>query len=696
MSDTPARYRVGVDVGGTHTDLVLNDVSSGAVRIEKLPSSPSNPALAVLEGVQRLITSGVDPAHIDFFAHGTTVTTNALLEGKGAAVGLLINDGYRAICEVQTQARDEGNPYDHLFTRPPHITPPSLTREIGGRMDYAGEELTPLDRDAVAQAARELAHCGVRSFAVCYLFSFMNDAHERATADIIRETVPGAQISLSSQVLPQIREWPRYSTTLVNAYLVAVLADYIASLANGLDALEVTTPRRFLMQSNGGVMPLSANAENQTVHTLLSGPAAGVQGTAYLLGVGQGLRNIVTMDMGGTSCDIAFIQDGTPLEHASAVVANRIVAVPALDVSTISAGGGSIARVNAAGLLEVGPDSAGADPGPACYGKGGTLPTVTDADVASGFLNPDFFLGGKMSLDTDAARQAVQKHVSEPMEADLAIAAAGIVRVINARMADEIRVQAAKKGVSLTDFTLVPFGGAGPVHAAAVAQDLGIERVLVPASPGAFSAFGLLCADVVHDYVRSDLQDMETLEPSHVDQAFTALEQRAAAELAEEGLGDEPSHFVREMDLRYAGQGYELRVPLDGIATPLDRKGLETLVERFHDRHDEVHGHAARGADVEAVSYRLRAVVPVPKLKVAEQAGDGGGTGEPTGSRMVSDGRGNAVEAAIWRRADLPVGAVLPGPVIVEQLDSTTVVPAGWNVSNDTYGNLELTRGAGT
>lgn len=695
MSDTPPRYRVGVDVGGTHTDLVLNDVSSGTLRIEKLPSSPANPALAVLEGVQRLIAGGVDPANIDFFAHGTTVTTNALLEGKGAKVGLLINDGYRAICEVQTQARDEGNPYDHLFSRPPHITPPSLTREIGGRIDYAGDELTPLDRDAVVRAAAALAEAGVISFAVCYLFSFMNDAHERATADIIRETVPGAQISLSSQVLPQIREWPRYSTTLVNAYLVAVLADYIASLADGLDTLEVTTPRRFLMQSNGGVMPLSANAESQTVHTLLSGPAAGVQGTAYLLGIGQGLRNIVTMDMGGTSCDIAFIQDGTPLEHASAVVADRIVAVPALDVSTISAGGGSIARVNAAGLLEVGPDSAGADPGPACYGKGGTQPTVTDADVASGFLNPDFFLGGKMSLDTEAARRAVKHHVSGPMETDLATAAAGIVRVINARMADEIRVQAAKKGVSLTDFTLVPFGGAGPVHAAAVAQDLGIERVLVPASPGAFSAFGLLCADVVHDYVRSDLQAMETLEPSHVDQAFTALEERAAAELKEEGLGSEESHFVREMDLRYAGQGYELRVPLDGIAAPLDKAGLETLVERFHDRHEAVHGHAARGADVEAVSYRLRAVVTVPKLEVAEQTGEASSAGEAAGSRMVSDGRGNAVEAAIWRRADLPVGDVLPGPVIVEQLDSTTVVPAGWRVRSDTYGNLELTRGAG-
>ena len=313
MDQNPPRYRIGVDVGGTHTDLVASDATTGALRIEKLPSSPDNPARAVLLGLERLIDDGVHPADIEFFAHGTTVTTNALLEGKGARVGLLINDGYRAICEVQTQARDEANPFDHLFSRPAPITPPSLTREIGGRVDYAGEELAPLDRDAVARAASDLAAQGVRSFAVCYLFSFMNDAHERATAEIIRDNVAGALISLSSEVLPRIREWPRYSTTLVNAYLVAVLADYIADLSNGLDEREIRTKRRFLMQSNGGVMPLSANAESQTVHTLLSGPAAGVQGTAYLLGIRQGMRNIVTLDMGGTNHDIAFIQDGAPL-----------------------------------------------------------------------------------------------------------------------------------------------------------------------------------------------------------------------------------------------------------------------------------------------------------------------------------------------------------------------------------------------
>ncbi|MBK18077.1 MAG: hydantoinase [Rhodospirillaceae bacterium] len=692
-TERSTRYRLGVDVGGTHTDLVLNDIETGALRIEKLPSSPENPARAVLEGLKRLLADGVSPDEIAFFAHGTTVTTNALLEAKGAKIGLFINQGYRAICEVQTQARDQGNPFDHLFSRPAHLAPPSVTYEIPGRMDYLGNEIASLDRDAVAEAAKSLVVDGINSFTICYLFSYMNAAHERETAEIIRDIAPDAFVSMSSEVLPRIREWPRYSTTLINAYLVPVLAKYIADLAAGLDDENVMTRRRFLMQSNGGVMPLSANAEAQTVHTLLSGPAAGVQGTAYLLGIEQGWNNIVTMDMGGTSCDIAFVENGLPLEHAEAVIAHRIVAVPALDVSTISAGGGSIARVNAAGMLEVGPDSAGASPGPACYGKGGTLPTVTDADIVSGILNPDFFLGGKMALDVDGATQAVQDHVAAPMEIDIANAAAGITRVINARMADEIRVQAAKKGVDLSGFTLVPFGGAGPVHAVAVAEDLGIPRVLVPASPGAFSALGLLCADVVHDYIRSDLRDLEGIDPAHVEAAFATLEERAAEELQEEGLGDEARNFLREVDLRYAGQGYELRVPIEGIPTPLDAEGFDALTERFHERHEAVHGHAARGAPIEVVSYRLRAIVPVPKIEMASAVDQKLTRSEkPSGKRTFRDARGQSVDADVWRRQDLPTDSTIKGPIIVEQLDATTVVPGGWTVRLDNAGNLELYR----
>ncbi|MEE8333955.1 MAG: hydantoinase/oxoprolinase family protein, partial [Alphaproteobacteria bacterium] len=345
--------------------------------------------------------------------------------------------------------------------------------------------------------------------------------------------------------------------------------------------------------------------------------------------------------------------------------------------------------VNEAGLLRVGPDSAGADPGPACYGKGGALPTVTDADLVCNLLNPDYFLGGEMGLDRDAAREAVEAHAATPLGMDVEAAASGIVRVVNARMADEIRVQAAKKGVDLGDFTLVPFGGAGPVHAAAVARDLGIPRVLVPASPGAFSALGLLCADVRHDYIRSDLRPMDGLDPAHAEAAFRALEARAAGELADEGLGDEEAQFIREMDLRYAGQGYELRVPLDGLPRPLDHAALEAIVERFHDRHQAVHGHAARGAAVEAESYRLRAVVPVPRIALDADAAHVG-EGKPAGRRRIVTAAGEVTEAEIWRRADLAPGMVLRGPAIIEQPDATTVVPPGWSARRDAAGNLDL------
>ena len=691
------RYRLGVDVGGTHTDLVLSDTETDAVLIEKLPTTPDNPATAVLEGLGRLVARGIAPDDIGYFGHGTTVATNALLEMKGARVGLIITEGFRGIAEVQTQARDGVSSFDHFFARPPPLAPPSMTREVAGRMDYAGEELTPLDGDGVRRAVRELAAAGVESFAVCYLFSFMNDAHERATAAIIGEELPDIPVSLSCDVLPRIREWPRMSTTLINAYLETVLSHYTADLADGLDRAGVHTRQRFLMQSNGGVMKLDAAAGGRTVHTLLSGPAAGVQGAAHLLAVVQGWRNIITMDMGGTSCDIAFIEDGAPLEYTEGVIAGRSVGVPALDIATISAGGGSIARVNEAGLLDVGPDSAGADPGPACYGKGGELPTVTDADLVCGALNADYFLGGTATLDGDAAARAVGRFVAEPMAIDTHAAAAGIARVINARMADEIRVQAARKGVDLTDFTLVPFGGAGPVHAAAVAEELGMRRVLVPASPGAFSALGLLCTDVVHDYIRSELRPLADLEPAHAEACFAALAEKAADDLAAEGLAGLPTELVREADLRYAGQGYELRIGFDGAhAAGIDAAALTALAARFHQRHAAIHGHAAPDAPIEIVSYRLRAIVPVPKLDAESGAAPAGGDGDaaPSGHRDVVFGGNAAVATPVLRRDALAADQKVTGPAVIEQADATTVVPPGWVVRRDPHGNLVMEAGA--
>src|SRR6516165_4864727 len=431
---TMPRYRLGVDVGGTHTDLVLYDAATGALLVEKVPSTPHNPAAGVLDGIANFVRRGIDPAEIDFFAHGTTITTNALLEMRGAKVGLLITKGYRAIQEIQNQARD-GNLFDYFYEKPVPIAPQSLTREIAERTDYLGNVLVGLDREAVRRAARELRAAGVESIAVCYLFSLMNPAHEQETRRLIEAELPGIHVSLSSEVLPRVREWSRLSTTLVNAYLEPVLVRYIGHLDSGLDAAQVRTPQRFLMQSNGGVMPFAAAiAGGKTVHTLLSGPAAGAQAAAYLARE-EAKRGLVTLDMGGTSADIAFIEGGAPLEVTEGVISRRQVDVPALDLTTISAGGGSIAAVDGGGFLTVGPTSAGADPGPACYGRGGTQPTVTDADLVCGFLNHDYFLGGLQKLDIAASQAALERNVATPLRLGLLEAAAGIRRIVDIRMA---------------------------------------------------------------------------------------------------------------------------------------------------------------------------------------------------------------------------------------------------------------------
>ena len=687
-------YRLGVDVGGTHTDLVLLDTTTGAVMVEKVSSTPKNPALGVLEGVARIAARGIAPSSIAFFAHGTTITTNALLEMRGAKVGLLITEGFRAVQEIQTQARD-GNLFDYFHAKPAAIAPQSLTREIPERSDYTGAVLRPLDHEAVRSAARELAREGVESFAVCYLFAFMNPAHEQETRAIIEMECPNAYVSLSSEVLPRIREWPRMSTTLVNAYLEPVLVDYIAHLNLGLDRAGLAGGQRFLMQSNGGVMPFTAAiAGSRTVQTLFSGPAAGAQASAYLAQA-DARTGLVTLDMGGTSADIAFIEGGAPLEVTEGTIARRQVDVPALDMTTISAGGGSIAWVGG-GFLNVGPQSAGADPGPACYGRGGTRPTVTDADLVCGYLNPDYYLGGAQGLDIRAARTALARHVAEPLKMELLAAAAGIQRIVDLRMADEIRVFAAKRGVDLAAFTLLPFGGAGAVHAAAVADELGMRRILVPPRPGAFSALGLLCTDVVHDYVRSALAPLVELAPEHAEAAFAELEEKAREELKAEGMNAAQARFTRELDLRYTGQGYELRTPLEGLFdTHLTAASLADVRTRFDERHAQIHGHAARERGVELVSYRLRVRVAVPKYKPVAEApppSPRGIEGAIKGRRRIHLPEGDSAHAILYERDQLEIGALVSGPAIVEQLDATTVIPPGWSGSVDGFRNLILRR----
>ena len=692
MTAEPYRYRLGVDVGGTHTDLVLLDTVTGELSVEKVPSTPKNPAIGVLEGMANFIAKGIPPSQIGFFAHGTTITTNALLEMRGAKVGLLITKGYRAVQEVQSQARD-GNLFDYFYSKPLPIAPQSLTKEIPERCDYAGQVLQALDSDAVRRAARELKDAGVESVAVCYLFSFMNPRHEQETRALLREEYPAVHVSLSSEVLPRIREWPRLSTTLLNAYLEPVIMQYVSHLNRGLDGAGLRTQQRFLMQSNGGVMPFSAAiAGGRTVHTLFSGPAAGAQASAHLARE-DARRGLVTLDMGGTSADIAFIEGGAPLEVTESIIARRQVDVPALDMVTISSGGGSIAWIDA-GFLNVGPHSAGADPGPVCYARGGHEPTVTDADLVCGYLNPDYFLGGAHNLDVAAARATLKARIADPLNMEVVAAAAGIQRIVDMRMADEIRVFAAKRGVDLSAFTLLPFGGAGGVHAAAVAEELGMRRILVPPRPGAFSALGLLCTDVVHDYIRSELRNLAEITAEHAEGIFRQLESAAHAELAAEGMSAADARFMRELDLRYSGQGYELRIPLVGLFDEqLTPASFAAVRERFDERHAHIHGHAANERPVELVSYRLRVRVAVPKYEPLEIRA-------PASSRSAAAVKGKrtitlngaTMQAMLYERTQLDLGMRVAGPAIIEQFDATTLIPPSWSGRVDGHGNLVLTR----
>ena len=687
-----ALWRVGVDVGGTFTDFAVLNADTGALIVEKVPTTPDNPARGIVSGLERLFGHGVAGQDIGSFLHGTTITTNALIEMKGARVGLLLTAGLRGVAEVQSGLR-YGSLTDLRYQRPDTLAPLELTFEVEERLDPQGNVVQALNDDDVRSAARALKAADVSSVAICYLFSYANTDHELRTKEILLEEIPEAIISASCEILPRIREWPRMSGTLLNAYLEPLLLRYIDSLRDQLREHGLVTDQLFLMQSNGGVMPFTAVlVGGKTIHTLLSGPAGGVKAGARFASL-EGMGNLITMDIGGTSCDIAFIEHGKPLEVTEGDVDRRELSIPMLDVTAIGAGGGTLAWLDTAGALNLGPRSAGADPGPVSYGRGGTMPTITDANLILGYLNPEYFLGGRLTLDRAAAERAIQEQIAEPLGLDVLHAAHAMVQIVNTRMADKIRVLASQRAIALHEFTLVAGGGAGAVLATAVAEERGVRRVLSPPSPGAFSALGLLCTDVAHDYVQSDVRLLRDLSIEHIQSAYDTMEARALGELREEGFGDDADiSYVREADVRYSGQGFEIRVPVSSGRLAETEK--QDIVDRFNDLHERLRGHAAKEEPVEIVSYRVRAEVAVPQF-IPAPAGDKP-VAEPdkaskVAERQVSFRRGESLApTGIYRRELLRYGNELAGPAIVEQLDATTVIPPGWLGTIDPYGNLVL------
>src|SRR3984893_7362722 len=611
-----ARYRVTVDTGGTFSDFVYLNEESGEVSIAKVASTPDDPSRAIIEGVEGLLARGVAPEGVGFFCHGTTVGTNALLDRKGPPPVLLVTQGFGAIYPVGEQSRPYGPAiFDVMFDKPAVLVPQSLTGEVRERVDFRGHVLCELDEAALRDTLRGLKCEGVVSIAVCLLFSFLHPAHEMRVREIIAEEIPGCSVSLSCEVLPQIREYFRLSTTVINAYLQPILARYIAQLEARLASARITTRQTYIMQSNGGMSTFAA-AARRAVTTVLSGPAGGVTaGVATCRTVG--IATLITFDMGGTSCDVALIQDGAPFVSSRGKIEGHDIAVPMMDINTVSAGGGTIARVNPLGELEVGPHSAGAAPGPACYGRG-DRPTITDCNLALGFLSADNFLGGRMRLDAERARAVIDAQVARPLGMPIAQAAEGIVRIIDIKMQEAIKAISTMRGHDLRDFMLLAFGGAGPLHAGRIVRDLGMAGVIVPLYPGVYSAIGLLMSDVKHDYVQSRMTPIADLTGDAITAMFNRLEREAFADLAQDGFSAREIRVDRALDMRYGGQGYEITVPCEDDA--LRAGGVAGLRRRFDETHRQMFGHMAPDQAVEVVSYRLRGVgvvaaPPVGKFK---------------------------------------------------------------------------------
>ena len=687
------RYRLTVDTGGTFNDFVLFDEEAGTYRVLKVPSTPDDPSRAILLGIEQLAAQGVEPASIGFFSHGTTVATNTLLEERGARVGLAITAGFRGIYETMEQVRPYGPAiFDLGFEKPALLAPPERTAEIRERVGPRGEVREPLDEASIAAAIALFEAEQVEAVAICFLFSFMNPAHEERVRAALAAAHPEWWLSVSSALLPQIREYYRLSTTVVNAYVAPVLGRYLRQLEAALDRQGVAPGRRFIMQSNGGSAPFAATIE-RAAGTILSGPAGGVTAGVGLAAV-AGITDIITFDMGGTSCDVALVQGGEPALTTRGKIAGRDVALPMLDINTVSAGGGTLAHVDAQGALHVGPRSAGAVPGPACYRRGGTRPTVTDANVVLGYLNPRALLGGALPIDAAAAARALREHVAEPLGLDLLRAAAGVVQVVNVKMAEAIKAISTQRGYDLREFTLIPFGGAGPVHACQIALDLGIPRVLVPPVPGVTSALGLLMSDVKHDYLRSRLALLSELTEETVNATFAELTERARAQLAAEGFAPEAMHLRYFLEMRYAGQGYETPVPLDRV--PLAAGALSAARTRFDVLHRQRHGHAAPEQPVEVVSYRVEAIGRVPRVQVAplppaDAPVEMARVGERPALFLTLAAEPRPVP--VYARERLRPGHRFAGPAIVEQYDATTVVCPEQEVTVDDWGNLLITRG---
>ena len=691
--------RLGIDVGGTFTDLVLIDDRTRQMHYAKTLTTPSDPAQGVLAGIDKILgDAGASAQSVEYIVHGTTIGTNALIERKGARVGLITTEGFRDVLEIARIERPDAGLYDMTVDLPEPLVPRYLRLEATERIGADGSVVRPLDEDSVRNAVSALKAEQVEAIAVCLLFSFRNPTHEQTVRRISDELFPAAVVSLSSEIAPEFREYERTSTTVINAYLSPVSERYLKSLTELLERKFGPVDLR-IMQASGGSMTVST-ALSHAVHMVNSGPAGGALATA-LLGRLIGEAHLIGIDMGGTSFDIGLIVDGKPRVRPESEFEGFPVKIPSIDVQGIGAGGGSIAWVDPGGALNVGPESAGADPGPACYGRGGALATVTDANLVLGRLNADYFLGGELALDLEAARRAIEIQVAAPLSLTIEEAASGILRVVNANMVRGIGASTTQKGYDVREFSLLAFGGAGPLHAVELAQELGMRRVIIPPYCSVFSALGAVASDVRHDYVLTTALPGEAATPKVLEGLFKVLESKAVSQLDVEKVPPEARIIERSADLRYEGQSYELIVPFGkpgvssrgrtgGRVTPED---VFQTISGFHELHRRLYAYGEPNERVEFVNLRLTAIGKVPRLALARKRGAGRTAASPDRRvRKVHFSARGFLTTRVFRRPQLGAGARLRGPCLIEETTSTTVIPPGWGAKPDGYGNLIIER----
>jgi len=692
----PAGLRIGCDIGGTFTDVVV-ELPDGSLHINKTSTTPDDPGRAVVEGVRAVLAgAGIDPASVTEVVHGTTAASNIILQKAGARVGVIGTRGFRDVLEIGRIRTP--TMFDLAWSKPEPLAPRRWRREVDERIGADGSVVRPLDPQQVRDVAGFFCDEGVEAVAIAFINSYANPVHELATRRILESEFPGLLVTASCEVLPELREYERTSTTVVNAYILPAMRVYLARLKRDLAAIGISAPIQ-VMASNGGMMGLTAASE-RPVFAVASGPAGGVTGAARLADV-TGARDAIVFDMGGTTAKASIITDGKPaltneyefrdgISSPSRFVkgGGYVLKVPAIDIAEVGAGGGSVASIDAGGLLTVGPESVGAWPGPACYRLGNERPTVTDANIVLGFLNPVALAGGSLAVDRQAAAAAIERHVGGPLGLALLEAAHGIRHIANVNMARAIRAVTVERGRDPRDLVMVAFGGGGPVHAVDVARLLGVRRVIAPVMAGVFCSAGMLAADAEHDFQRSVLRPLERIDPVAMAVVVAQLRLLGETTLAAEGYPPSSVEFALRADCRYLGQSSELTIPVRGES--LDTSALLGLREDFQRAYRETFGYAS-DEPVELVNLRLGARglsvdrLDFRRIRLAGEAVGGGG-----GRRMVSFERGRpALETPIVARGSM-TGRTLPGPLIVESYDTTVVVPPGASASGDAIGNLTI------